>query len=101
MHLRGRRPLGNNAKLFFRYRLSGSDSLHVALVNSTTKVSHKVKLKDFKVADWSEATVDFNRPRDDGRASPLGPGVLVDEIRFLLPRQGELLIDDVVLFSDR
>ncbi len=94
LHLRGERPLGDAAQLFFRYRLTGAAGMRVLLVNRTQKENHVIELKDLKQDEWSETTVDF------------GPAVMkpkkgdkVDEIHFLLPKGAELLIDDVLLYE--
>jgi purine nucleosidase len=92
LHLRGQRVLGEKAHLFFRYRLTGADSMRVALVQS--KVSHPVPLKALTTEKWAEAVVDFSTaPR------PPRSGDLVDEIHFLLPAGAELLIDDLLLYE--
>jgi inosine-uridine nucleoside N-ribohydrolase len=95
LHLRGERPLGDATHLFFRYRLSGADSMRVRLVNRTAKDTHTVELKGLKSATWSQATVDFS----DGSPGKPKRGDRGDEILFLLPKGADLLIDDVLLFE--
>ena len=41
---------------------------------------------------WTETTIDFG-------PGNLRPGAQVDELRFLLPRGAEMLVDDVLLFE--
>jgi hypothetical protein len=91
--LRGERPLGEGTQLFFRYELTGAESMRVRLVNSKTRVSHEVDMKGLKNGEWAEATADFT-----GDARPKH-GHRVDEIHFLLPRGAVLLVDDVVLYE--
>ena len=93
LHLRGERPLGETTQLFFRYRLSGAETMRVRLVDSTTRVTHVVELKQLKTGEWAEATADFS-----GEAKPKR-GEKVDEIHFLLPKGAVLLVDDVLLYE--
>jgi len=97
LHLRGERPLGATTHLFFRYKLSGAETMRVRLSNRTAKDTHVVELKRLKKGEWAEATVDFtDSGRGDGKPRR---GDHVDEIHFLLPRGAELLIDDVLLYE--
>jgi inosine-uridine nucleoside N-ribohydrolase len=97
--LRGERAMGATTHLRFRYYLTGAESMRVALMNRTTGAAHVVELKPIEKERWAETTLDFTpaRPRAGGN----GPrkGDRVDEIRFLLPRGAELLIDDVLLYE--
>ena len=61
LHLRGERPLGEATQLFFRYRLTGAETMRVRLVNRATKATQLVELKNLKTGEWAEATVDFRR----------------------------------------
>jgi inosine-uridine nucleoside N-ribohydrolase len=89
--LRGERPLGDATRLRFRYHLTGAKALEVKLVNSQRDRAHTVTLKDLTAGAWAAATADFG-------ATPGGESV--DEIWFLLPREGaELLLDDVLLYE--
>jgi inosine-uridine nucleoside N-ribohydrolase len=92
--LRGGRPLGETTHLFFRYKLQGADSIRVLLVNQTQKAQHLVELKSLTKGEWAEATVDFSTAASKPRA-----GDKVDEIQFLLPKDAELLIDDLLLYE--
>jgi len=95
LNLRGERPVGDAAHLFFRYQLAGGDSLRVALVNRTAKETQVVELKGLTKDKWSEATVDFS----DAKPKKPQPGDRVDELHFLLPPGAELLLDDVLLYE--
>jgi purine nucleosidase len=94
LSLRGERTLGETTHLRFRYHLSGSATLDVVLVNSRTGASHTVKLDGLAQGKWAEAAVDFSKKQGGPKA-----GERVDEIRFLLPPEAELLIDDVLLYE--
>jgi inosine-uridine nucleoside N-ribohydrolase len=92
LHLRGERPCGEATQLFFRYRLTGAETMRVALVNTTKKTTQTVELRKLKAGEWAEATADFGgeKPR---------AGERVDEIHFVLPKGAELLVDDVLLYE--
>jgi inosine-uridine nucleoside N-ribohydrolase len=94
--LRGGRPMGQATRLRFRYHLTGADGFGVALMNQTARKQHSISLKGLKKGEWIETTVDFSR--DPGNGSPRA-GDLVNEIRFVLPRDAKLLVDDVLLFE--
>lgn len=96
LHLRGERTLGDVTHLSFRYKLTGTTDLRVALVNRTAKEEQVATLKSLRQNEWAEALVDFSKD-----ATPRKPakGDKVDEILFLLPAGAELLIDDVLLFE--
>jgi hypothetical protein len=93
LHLRGERPLGEAAELFFRYRLTGGeqDAIQVKLLNRTAKTSPTVTLSGTKKGEWAEATATFT--------GQVKRGDRVDEVHFLLPKGAELLIDDVLLYE--
>jgi hypothetical protein len=101
LHLRGQRPVGAATHLRFRYHLTGADSLQVVLVNRTARDTHTIDCKGLKKGTWAEATLDFNTQAHRGDGSAAGPraGDRVDEVRFLLPRGAELLVDDVLLYE--
>src|SRR5262249_44075208 len=101
VHLRGERPLGETTHLRFRYHLSGADSMRVLLVNRTAKDSHVIELKNLKGSEWAEAVLDFSADsrRLDGSKGKPAKGDRVDEIRFLMPKGAELLVDDLLLYE--
>jgi hypothetical protein len=101
--LRGERPLGEVTHLRFRYRLTGRDEIWVALHNRTAGCVHRVHLTGLKPGRWAEATVDFSgdsKPLPDTGRPPRA-GDLVDRIdfHFEIPFEGELLVDDVLLYE--
>jgi inosine-uridine nucleoside N-ribohydrolase len=91
LYLRGERTLGERTELRFLYRLSGADSLRVALVNRKAKTRRTLELKGLAKEEWNEATLDFTKQTRVGER--------VDEIQFLLPRRAELLLDDLLLYE--
>src|SRR5262249_15353599 len=92
LHLRGERILGDQTRLFFRYHLTGADSMRVGFANRTTKVYHDASLKGLKQGEWAETTVNFSV------GTPPRSGDRLEQIEFVLPRGAELLIDDVLLY---
>lgn len=91
LSLRGDRRLDATTELFFRYRLSGADSMRVELVHTGSKMELKRELKNLKKDEWAETTLSFDA-RDKTKEQP------VNEIRLWLPKGAELWIDDVLLY---
>ena len=87
--LRGQRALGEKSALSFRYRLKGTDALEIRLVNSATGATVSAKTKSLRQRAWSDAAVEF-----DTKDFPS-----TDEIQVRLPDDGELLLDDLLLFE--
>jgi hypothetical protein len=101
LHLRGERAVGAATRLTFRYRLSGTDSLQVHLVNQTLRDHHLVDLKGLPKDEWAEATVDFGTSyrQSNGQSGKPRPGDRVDEIWFVLPDGGRLWLEDLLLYE--
>jgi hypothetical protein len=101
LQLRGERPLGETTHLTFHYRLSGADSFQVHLVNQTIKDHHLIDLKNLTRDQWVEATVDVSTAsrRNDGSQGKPRKGDHVDEIWFVLPNGGQLLLEDLLLYE--
>ncbi|MBI1900369.1 MAG: hypothetical protein HYS13_04540 [Planctomycetia bacterium] len=101
LNLRGERLLGQRTELSFRYLLSGAGSMKVRLFSTKAGEGPAIELKDLAQGKWSEATVDFTdallRLGEAGGAAKALESV--DEIHFVLPAGGELLLDDVLLFE--
>lgn len=93
LNLRGDRELPARTHLFFRYRLTGADTMRVALAHGKTGRSHAVEVKGLANDRWAETVLEFPSTKD--AASP----DRVDTIQFLLPRGAELIIDDLVLYE--
>jgi inosine-uridine nucleoside N-ribohydrolase len=99
--LRGERRLGARAQVFFRYHLRGGKTMTVTLLNfkedplESRRVAFEgspVVLKNLKTDAWAEATVEF------GDAKGKRPGH-ARVLWFVLPKDAELLIDDVLLYE--
>jgi hypothetical protein len=94
--LRGVRRLSHHTRLRFRYRLTGANSLSVALVNTEGGRSYSTALKEAATDRWSEASIDFlidPGPIDDKQPT-------ADAIHLVVQRQdAQLLIDDVLLYE--
>src|SRR5262249_12309636 len=87
IHRRGPRPAGAATRLRFGYRVRGADAVRVELANVTARRVHGLSWKP--AGPSGEATLEFT----GGPAA----GDRVDELRFLLPRGGELVLSDVLL----
>lgn len=88
--MRGSRPLPEKTRLTFRYKFTGEGpKVGLALVNSTTSQAKFADLKSPKPGEWTEATLDFDT-KDLGSA---------DEILFSVPKDCELLVDDLLLYD--
>jgi purine nucleosidase len=85
------RRLDATTELFFRYRVTGAESMRVELAGTNTKLELKRELKDLKKGEWAEATLSFASPEPKKELH-------VNEIRFRLPKGAELWVDDVLLY---
>jgi hypothetical protein len=92
LSLRGERALGDRTELRFRYRLTGADRVRVELACPRTGEVYPAEAGGLRKGEWAEAAPDFSgpKPRAGGRVS---------EVRFLLPKGAELLVDDVLLYE--
>jgi inosine-uridine nucleoside N-ribohydrolase len=98
--LRGQRPLGETTHLAFRYHVTGTERARIVLANRSATKEHIIELNGLKQDGWQLAVLDFAAARGpDGKAHPPRRGEMVEEIHFLLPRGGELLLDEVVLYE--
>jgi purine nucleosidase len=87
--LRGQRSLSDKTDVSFRYRLEGTDTLQLQLVDSESAKSQSVDMKDLKTGEWAQATISVDT-RQQASAN---------ELRWLLPKGAKLLIDDVLLYE--
>jgi hypothetical protein len=87
--LRGLRALGEKSAISLRYRLKGAQSLEIRLVNSATGARQIAEVESPKQDVWADAKVELETKK---LAS-------VDEIHLLVPKGGELLVDDLLLFE--
>ena len=75
--------------------LSHLQTMIVKLVNSQTGDEHGVRLRNLNEKKWGEVTIPFLLNKHlPGNRTPT-----VDEIQLLLEKQGELLIDDLLLYG--
>ena len=88
--LRGARPLGETNRLRFRHKLTGSGSLEVVLANSSTSQQWSTSPPNLRTGEWAETTVEFSSGTT---------GAFADELRFIVPKGAELLVDDVLLLE--
>jgi purine nucleosidase len=89
LQLKGERRLGETTHLAFRYRLAGADKLRARLVNSSSGESLAADVAGLKNGAWTQAVVEFATDKL----------ALIDEIQLLLPKNAEILVDDVLLFE--
>jgi inosine-uridine nucleoside N-ribohydrolase len=87
--LRGLRRLSGHTNVSFRYRLTGTETLDVLLVNSKTGKMQPGNVRELRTNGWADTTIQF-----DTRSLPA-----IDEIHILLPEDASLLIDDLLLFE--
>ena len=87
--------------LFFRYRLDGANRMQVLLGNRRLKVFHLIELRDLAGGQWHKKTLDFSKlsRNEDGSGGKLRKGDRIDEILFFVPRNTQLLVDDVLLYE--
>lgn len=85
--LRGDRKLDEPTELAFRYRFQGKGELGVELSGTNTPVLRQ----NFQPAaeEWSDITLKFLP----------GKGAVANAIRFVLPEQSELIVDDILLYT--
>jgi len=98
VNMRGERPLGDENKLRFRYKLTGTTAMSVTLFNPETGSTLSTQHKELKTGEWAEAEVAFK-----GKDARTGKPVAVSEIRFHPTgpdlKDAVLLIDDVLLYE--
>ncbi len=87
--VRGLRPLGPKTELFFRYHLTGGKKIRV-LLRKESQVIGEAVVDGLQMNKWAEKTLPI-QTRDTVN--------LVDEIEILVQGEGELLLDDLLLYS--
>lgn len=88
--LRGRRPLSSAVRLRFHCRLTGSGLLTVKLADTESGTTRTALPVELKPDAWTTASVNFSGP---------STGAFADELHFVVPAGGTLLLDDVLLFE--
>lgn len=91
--LRGERRLAPRNDLKFDYRLKGAEEITVLLRNSRTKQECGGTIVGLKENTWAEAGITFDV------ANGAADFTHADEIQFLLPKDAELQIDNLLLFE--
>jgi len=86
--LRGERRLEGAPELFFRYRYSGTEPVTIELVHAAAKKTVATKSVKLAALDWHDTTV----------ALAAESGAKIDEIHFLLPKDANLWLDDLLLY---
>jgi hypothetical protein len=101
--LRGKRPLGEETRLFFRYHLTDGDDIEVSLITHPkgSSTAHKVVLKGLNKGQWAEATVNFSADAMDqkGKKASPKPGEPAAAVQFWVSTKSLLLVDDLLLYE--
>lgn len=93
-------PMGANTRLSFRYWLKGTPNLRVQIYSLTNNYHRYLLLTDLPQERWVAAAVDMTEARrPDGSGGPLSADERIDDIQFYIPRDAEMLIDDIVLYE--
>ncbi len=93
-------PMSANTRLAFRYWLRGSDTLRVQIYSLTNNYHRQLVIRDLPQEEWRAATIDMTQARrPDGSGGPLSTDERIDDVQFYIPRDAELLIDDILLFD--
>ncbi len=85
--MRGSRKLDATTELTFKYKLSGAGAIHVELREKGKPVTTVMLVLDRD--KWSDGVVTFKFTNKES----------ADEILFRAPKESELLVDDVLLFT--
>ena len=93
--------MGRKNLVYFRYFLKGAHSITLELFSLEANNICQVRLTGLLQGEWSEAVADFSR---EG-AAPIEPGSRMNDLVLIAgPESGakecELIVDDVVLFSN-
>ena len=91
LDLKGERRVGEVAELFFRFQLTGADSMRVEVAHRPSGRVIGTQLKQIQAGLWSEGRAAFTFRGGEAQNR-------IDEIRFLLPAGGTLLLDDLLLY---
>jgi len=96
--------MGRANHIYFRYFLEGASSITIQLFNRERNFSHRARLRGLSEGEWSEATADLSGV-PAGAGGPIRRGERMDGLVMEVePAQGgadcELVVDDVIFFSD-
>ena len=93
-------PMGAYPRLSFRYWLQGTDTLRVQIYSLTKNYHRFLTLTNLPQGSWQSAAVDMTQARrPDGSGGALAEDERIDDIQFYIAPDGELLIDDIVLYE--
>lgn len=93
-------PMGSRTRLSFRYRLSGTDTIRVQIYSLSKGYHRFLNLTDLPTGEWQRHTVDMTKARrPDGTGGALAADERIDDIQFYIDPEGDLLIDDIVLYE--
>lgn len=93
-------PMGKNTRLSFRYWLRDTDTIRVQLYSLTSGYHRHLVIKGLPQGEWQHATVDMTEARrPDGTGGPLAENERIDDIQFYVDPEGEIVIDDIVLYD--
>jgi len=93
--------MGRKNLVYFRYFLKGAHSIILELFSLEANKICRVRLAGLVQGEWSEAVADFSL----AGVTPIEPGARMNDLVLIAaPESGakayELIVDDVVLFSD-
>lgn len=93
-------PMGPHTRLKFRYKLSGTDAIHVQLYSLTNGYHRHLFVSGLEQGKWLDGCVDMTQMRrPDGTGGPLSADERIDDIQFYTDPRAELLIDDIILYE--
>lgn len=94
-------PMGKHTRLFFRYRLRGTDRLRVQIYSLSNGYHRHLVLTGLPEERWQAATVDMTAARrPDGSGGPLAEDERIDDIQFYIDKlDADLWIDDIMLYD--
>lgn len=94
--------------VYFRYYIKGTDKAQVQHFNLSKNDNHHIRVSGLTAGKWSELTLNFTRDskRNDGSPGAMVMGDRMDDLKVFLGRKGdgkeyELLLDDIIFFSER
>jgi len=87
--LRGLRRVGPKTAVSFRYQVKGAKAIQVQLLNSKSGEVQTAMATELEPNRWSGKTVEFATTELTA----------IDELRFILPKDATLLLDDVLIFE--
>ncbi len=93
-------PMAGNTRLFFRYRLRGTDRLKVQIYSLSRNYHRHLWLTDLPQDRWESACVDMTKARrPDGSGGPLAEDERIDDIQFYVGPDSQVEIDDIILYE--